>query len=222
MPFASSSFPGSAGAELSASDASWSKQSGFTATAGVGGDGNWLISTSNTTYAIYQHSGSPASADYDVSADITAIGGSLAWEVGVCARMQAAASTFYMLWHHRSSNQWRLSKCVAGAFTTLGSAYSQTLTTGVAYRALLRVVGSSISGYVDGALVIGPVTDTAIATAGKAGVLSFNSRETGVADRAKLDNFSADDAAGGGSTTPLNTLTPRQFAAFNSAAFRSI
>jgi hypothetical protein len=198
--FVSTEFPGSAGQELAASDAAWSKQNGFTANAIIGGDGNWLVSTSNTTYAIYQHSATPPSANYRVVATFTHIGGALAYEIGLTGRAATGADTLYFLLHQRSGNRTRLFKRVAGSQTQLGSEYTgYTLTTG---SFELVMDGDQISVKIDGSTVVGPVTDTSITAAGKAGVLTFNSRELGTADRAKIDDWYAEEITAGVTASP--------------------
>ena len=77
---------------------------------------------------------------------------------------------------------------VGGTQTQLGSSHSFTLTNDVAARIRLRMNGSSISGWLNGAVVIGPITDTNITAAGHAawalgarGALGHRRREHGAA-----------------------------------------
>lgn len=200
--FASDAFAGTAGTELSVYSASWSKQSGYTINGFIGNDGQYAFSADAGSYAVYQHSGSPASADYDVSADIAKRSGTTSPQIAVCGRMASGASTFYWLVYTHSSTNLRLFKMVGGSATQLGSSYSLTLTS-TPQNIKLRMVGDQISGYLDGALVIGPTTDAAITANGKSGILMLAMRETGVADSGSLDNFLAEDAGGGGSAVPL-------------------
>lgn len=204
--FAADAFTGTQYTELSAYNAAWSKQTGYTGNVVLGTGGTWSISNSNTLPGAYQHSGTPASADYEVAADIRkeAGGNTTPNHIGVCARMAAAAETFYFALYSHTDGNVRLFKRVAGTQTQLGSSYTYT-NAGTAARLLLRVEGSSISVKLNAATIIGPVTDTAISTAGKAGIYQFNNRETGIADSGSLDAFSADDIAAGDVTPP--TLT---------------
>lgn len=203
--FASDTFTNTQYTELSAHNAAWSKQNGYTGNLIIGTGGTYAISNDNINPGAYQHSGTPASADYEVSADIKRESGTTTpRHIGVCARMVAGATTLYWAMYSHTDGNIRLFKKVAGAQTQLGSSYTYT-NAGVAARLLLSVVGSSISVKLNGATIIGPVTDTSIAAAGKAGIYLYNTRETGVADSGSLDNFSADDIAGGDVTPP--TLT---------------
>lgn len=203
MTFASATFAGTAFQELSAADANWSKQSGNAQDLILGSTGAYLISNSNTLAGVYQHSGSPASADYGVFADIQKLSGSTSGlQLGVAGRCAAAANTFYFVIYTHSSTNLRLFKRVAGTQTQLGSSYTMTLS--AAQRIELRMVGDQISAYVDGVLRIGPVTDSAITAAGKAGVYAFHARETSVADSGSIDNFEAIDI-GGDTTAPVLT-----------------
>lgn len=195
MAFASDTFTGTPVTELSAYSAAWSKQSGFTTDAFIGPDGPYCIVAGNLTYGVYQNSGSPASADYSVFADVKRIGGTATPQMGVCGRMQSGAGTFYCTLHFHSLNQTRLYKCVSGAFTQLSSSYSNSLTTGVAQRHELRMSGSTISVHIDGGAAVISVTDTSITTAGKAGLIGFTMRDSGVADTGSIDNWEAVDAA---------------------------
>lgn len=206
MPFASDTFTGTQFTELSAYNAVWSKQTGYVANAILGAGGTYMICNDTSVQAVYQHSGSPASPDYDVSADIIKQPQTTTPnQTGVCARMQAGVQTMYFAIYGHSTTNIRMFKVVGGTQTQLGSSYTYTLTGTASLK--LRCIGDQISVLLDGVTVIGPVTDTAITTAGKAGIWGFNNRVAGVGDSLGLDNFSADDAVTG---TPSN-LPPRSF-----------
>ena len=193
MPFATETFAGTGGTELSAYAAAWSKQTSFAQNAVVGIDGPYF-NVAAAAYGCYQHSASPAGADYSVAADIKRIGGTANPQMGVCGRMQAGAGTFYSSLHIHSLNSTRLYVWVAGTPTQIGSSYANTLTTGVAQTHELRMTGSTIELYIDGVLRIS-ATDTTITTAGKAGIIGHSMRDSGVADTGSIDNWSATDAA---------------------------
>lgn len=221
--FASSTFTGTAFTELSALSAVWSKQNSYTRDLILGSTGAYMIAaTTGAAAGVYQHSGSPASADYTVSADIAKLPQAGDCIMGVCGRMQAGAQTLYYVIYTHASTNIRLFKIVSGSQTQLGSSYSYTLT-GTAANLLLRMSGDQISVELNASTVIGPVTDTAITTAGKAGVYGFDMRVSGVADVASLDNFSADDiGGGGGGAVPNSIIVPNQSLAFGSSARRFI
>lgn len=203
MSFATDTFTGTTNQELSLYSAAWSKHTGYAQDGVIGVDsGTYAICNSNTLAAVYQNSGAPASADYSVFADLKKLTGANAPQLGVCGRMAAGADTRYAFLHLHGSNVSRLYKWVAGTQTQLGSDYANTLTS-TAQRFELRMSGTSISGYIDGVLRVGPVTDVAISAAGKAGIHMFNMREVGVADAGSLDNFDAVDAGAGGGAYPV-------------------
>ena len=215
MAFASDSFNGTTGQELSAYSASWSKQSGFTANGTIGNVTATYCMTSNATdYAMYQHSASPASADYSVFADCKATNTTHASQFGPCGRMQSGSATLYFVMFRPSDGQIRLYKYVSGTATQLGSSYSFTVTANQVYNLELRMSSSAISAHLDGTQRIS-TTDTDITSAGKAGILLFRMRETGVDDRGRLEEFYANDA-GGSAAPPVRMLFKRQ--AVNRAA----
>src|SRR5689334_15270481 len=128
MAFASDTFTGSTpGQELSAYNSAWSKQSAsdFPDDAFIGVDAQTYASATNTS--CYQHSGSPAGANYSVFADLTIdgpslIGAGVSTLMGVIGRA-VGASQFYVAWYVLSSAEWRISKMSSGgSSTTLGTA----------------------------------------------------------------------------------------------------
>lgn len=158
------------------------------------------VGTGTGTGMVYA-SGSPANADYDVSCEMTQVSDGTSQTVGPAGRINLAADTCYVVRFSDSLNAYQLFKIVAGTGTQLGSNVSATITPGDVL--LLRMVGSSISALVNGAVVIGPITDAAITAAGKAG-LRFSaggvsgSSSTGI----HVDNFSAVDAVIPGQDLP--------------------
>jgi hypothetical protein len=203
--FASATFGGTQFTELSVADPNFSKQFGYTENLILGAGGAYVISNSNVGAGVYQHSGTPASADYTVAADITKLSGNTGNNrMGVCGRMQAGVRTMYFALYSHDLGNIRLLKDVAGTTTTLGT-YTFTLT-GTPARLLLRMAGNQISVELNGTQVIAPVTDTSITTAGKAGIYAFETRQTGVADAGSIDNFSGDNI-GGGTNGTANGVT---------------
>lgn len=203
MGFATDAITPGSDSTLQAYNAAFSKQTGYSDDGYVRStDGGYAYCAAGAS-TIYQHSGSPASADYSVFADIRKLAGNNDFACGVIGRAAAAAQTFYILQYSdiSATARYRLFKYVAGVPTLLGSEYSHTLT-GTPEELELRMVGDQISGYIDGVLRIGPATDTDITSAGKAGIYLQGMRETGVADVAALNNFDGVNAAGGSFTLP--------------------
>ena len=205
MTFASDNFNGTNNTELTAYSASWAKQTGYTENAIIGLDGQWVVTTATVGYACYRNTATPGSANYDVECDITRrnVSSSNSPILGVTGRASSSAQTFYWLVYTHNSNNIRLFKMVAGTQTQLGSSYTFTVTNNVAARLRLRMDGSSISGWLDGTQIIGPVTDTAITAAGHAGLITIATRDVGVQDVLYIDNWDATALAGGGSIAAL-------------------
>ena len=212
MAFASDTFTGTPVTELSAYNAAWSKQSGFTANAFIGADsGTYAICTDTSAYSVYVRSESPSSADYSVFCDITRrASGTNKPEMGPIGRAQSGVGTFYALMHFDNVNETRLYKCVSGTFTQIGSGYSLTLTTGVAVSLELRMSGTSIKGFVNGVERIS-VTDSSISGAGKAGIIGRRMRDSGLQDTGSIDNFDAVDGASSDTISITSPVTRRVF-----------
>ena len=158
---------------------------GYGSTATVHGATDRLF-TVNVTTAFFA-SGTPPSADYSVCADVFAHS-NIAINVAVAGRMDTTVNTMYVF-RYNSGTSWDLRKIVTGTQTTLGTSSNQLITLGTSKRACLVMSGTSISGTVEGVTEVGPITDSAITAAGKAGV-----RFSGTATSSTgfhLDNFSA-------------------------------
>lgn len=146
------------------------------------------------------HSGTPASADYDVSGDHVWFSDNNA-EIGLAARIDTGANTLY--WFRYYEGAYTILKVVAGVETSLGS-YTQA---GSNTTMLFRLAGTSLKGFLGGVERIS-VTDGSIAAAGKAGIYygSWGGSFTGN-NGSYLDNFSADDPGGGGGGSTPRSLT---------------
>jgi hypothetical protein len=132
-------------------------------------------------------SGAPPSADYYVQADIF-LHTAASQNIAICARMHTTDDTMYLV-RLNNGTTWELRKIVTTAATTLGSSTNQIPSLGSSKTVKLVVSGTSISVYVNGVLEIGPVTDSAISAAGKAGVR--NAGSASATTGAHLNNFSA-------------------------------
>lgn len=197
--FASDAFGGTEGTELSAYSASWTRHTSYTGNMEIA---SGLIRQTSSTTSAYHHSGTPASADYSVSADLfmKETNGGLS-STGVIGRVDTAANTFYMARYAGDAiDGWQLYKAVGGTFTQLGSTSAQSLTDETAYNVKLEMVGTAIKLYKElSSTATISATDSAITAAGKSGIRSTGgafSDTTGI----HIDNFSADDVASGGVT----------------------
>lgn len=196
--FATETFDGVEDTELSAHNAAWSKAFGVTQNCQIANNRLRGTVAAATGSHGYVHSGTPASADYSVSADIVMVS-AVGNEVGVIGRCAADASTMYHARHTGSTGTIQLFKFVAGTSTQLGTGITHALTAGTSVNLRLEMIGSTISVYRDGnATPIISVTDTAIAAAGKAGVrlrcVATPSDTAGL----HIDNFVAEDTSTGG------------------------
>jgi len=156
-----------------------------------------------TGYALYRASGTPASADYSVEADLhvksaLATNGNNTGDVtGVVGRM--TSSTFYVARWQQLSATWNLTKYISGTPTSIGTSAAQpALANGQNYRLRLQMVGSTITLLVNGVQKV-QATDTAITAAGSAGIMDgapggnvSKSSTTGI----HLDDFQVTPAAG--------------------------
>lgn len=145
-----------------------------------------IFPTSNPS-AFYA-SGVPADADYEVCADIFAHT-NISMNIAPCGRMDTTANTMYCT-RYNSGTSWELRKILAGVQSTLGSAHtSDLITLGTSKRVCLIMSGTNLSLSIDGIVKVGPISDSDIAAAGRAGV-----RTSGGATATTgfhLDNFSA-------------------------------
>lgn len=158
---------------------------------------NRIVKTGTLLLANPYASGSPANADYEVQATLVFFTdeGNV---VGITGREDISADTYYYAVYNRfgSTAAFELGKHVAGANTQLGSDYNDTLVATDQRVLKLRMVGNQISLFVDGTLRVGPITDSDIAAAGKAGLFLYDSgsNTTGI----HVDDFSATDVAAAG------------------------
>lgn len=175
--------------------ATWTKNTAAIYATGVATIQTNRIYLSAGSNAGFYASGVPASPDYDVSVTVNIVSAATC-EAGVCGRMSTTADTMYLLDYERTSGgvwQMKLYSNVAGSYTQIGSTFATgTPVVGSDHTVMLRMRGSQISGYYDGALQIGPVTSTTITAPGVVGLrFSTNtSTTTGVhiADVAATDS----------------------------------
>jgi hypothetical protein len=149
----------------------------------------------------YYHGGAPASADYDVSADIYVASASSVAGAAVVGRQSTSDGSGYAFGTLGSSGLWNLYRVgTTGGVASLGT-FSDTISTGTTRAIKLEMRGTTIKGYVDGTAVV-TATNSTVTAAGKAAV-RFNSNNTDGGDSLyyHLDNFDASDPAGGGMAT---------------------
>lgn len=196
---AADAFGGTPGDELSVYNASWTKVTGNTGDAVLTAANR--LRASSTTAAAYYHSATPPSADYEVTADWYYANSAGTPAAGVIGRCDTGANTFYSarIFEVSSVPVLQLVKLVAGTQTQLGSNVAITTVAGNTYPIKLRMSGTTIEAYFNGAGSPDiSVTDSSITAAGKAGVRFGNTSTPSDAATYHLDNWSADTLAGGG------------------------
>lgn len=193
--FASATFTGTDATELTAHDAAWTRRPTSATNSQLVGN---RLRASGVNPSEYYHSGTPASADYTVEADIYVASLVAGVSAGVFGRGSTDGNNSYSANYHVGTG-WRLYKQVGGTFTLLTSV-AATLTALSTYRLKLSMIGTAIKVFADGVQVLS-VTDSAVSAAGKAGIRIYDNASTpGDAKNFHLDNFSADDPSSGSLT----------------------
>ena len=204
MPtFASDSFGGVNGTELSAHNANWKKVSGFSASAQIA-DGR--LRATSTSSPVYYYDVAPGSADYSVSADITRRSTGDVSTMGFLARASATATTHYRVISGVPDARVLLGKFVGGVYTLIGETYGGP-SVGYTSNVRLELIGSSLKIYIDGSgTPAASYTDSSITDAGYAGVRAYSGATPGDSVGVHLDNFLA--ATPGESSAPtINSIT---------------
>ncbi len=129
--------------------------------------------------AIYLSPGTPASADYDVTAPLFYVGTFIDEHIaGVCGRLHATDVTYYTVWYELqpagSLARWELVKFVEGVKTVLDT-FDQALSTSTTYIVKLEMRGTALKGYIDGVERLS-ATDGAITAANSAGLAWYSDR----------------------------------------------
>jgi lysophospholipase L1-like esterase len=170
--------------------ATWTAHPSYAPTNAVITDANRLRANAVSSNYVHYASGTPASADYTVKANIrpaTLLAGS---EIGVAGRVATAANTMYLARYINDTASWSLDKFVAGVFTNLGT-FAQTLTATNTYELQLAMTGTTIALLVDGVSRVS-VTDSGVAAAGKAGAYLAS----GTTAPTNTTGYHLDDVAG--------------------------
>lgn len=167
--------PAGAGAQtvLFSDDFEDGNSTGWTTSGGswaVAIDGSRVFRQSGTSGDARARAGSTAWTSYAVQARVKALAfnGSGRF-VALLARVQSNTSYYYLTL--RNNNQLEIKKLVSGSSTTL-AARAFTVTIGTWYTLRLEATGSTLRGYVDGALQL-TATDGQFAS-GQVGLATFN------------------------------------------------
>lgn len=135
-------------------------------------ESNTLVngSTDNSNKCVYKCAGTPANANYSVSAHIKKNAATGKGYMGVVARC-TDVNNLYFAFYDAYDVAWLLFKRVSGTDTQIG-AYSTSLSTGTTYLCKLTCNGTTISVDIDGTNRIS-VTDSALSSAGQAGIMAY-------------------------------------------------
>lgn len=170
----------------------WTKYFGNVLTVLAASD--YLYNAAPTNSSRYKSSVTPASAEYDVQADIRA---DINWSFGVSGRIDDAVSDEYFAAYENSL--WKLWKIDAGVVTTLAT-YTGDSPNGTTRTAKLEIRNATKKLFIDGVERISS-TDNAVTAAGKPGLYG-DGNSTGN----WMDNWSSTDfVASGTSYTRLVT-----------------
>lgn len=164
------SFGGSEGDNLQTYSASWTRHTSYSADCEIASGRARQSATGASGY--YTTDFSPASADYEVEADIYVAATSRQSRPYICGRMSTSANTFYavrLTCLASTSGTFSLWKFVAGTSTQLGSDVAVMLAASGTHNIRLVMAGTSIKGFLNDVEEIS-VTDSSITAAGKAGI----------------------------------------------------
>lgn len=203
--FVSDTFTDTTGINLSAHTgeigASWTKHPSTT--------GNIVLSDANrvrsatAASSTYYASGTPATADYIVQADITRLSATVDY-VSIAGRVNTASNTLYFFDYSNTRNQWEMYKLVSGTLTLLGTSVESFGSIGTTRTIALSMIGTSIQAYVDGVVKIS-VVDASITGAGRAAIGSFGAAADATGQH--LDNFAAYNLTGPASSYTISGPT---------------
>jgi hypothetical protein len=159
-----------------------------------------------STAGLYYASGTPATAEYDVTATIFCA--SNAQDVDICGRMATGAIDLYMA-RFLNGSGYQLYKAVGGTFTNLGtySGDGTTLTNNSSHTIKLEIRNAAKTVYVDGTSRL-TSADNVVTAAGKAGIRASNSVTTTTGYH--IDSITAADPVTAAATHPM-LRRPKQY-----------
>lgn len=159
-----------------------------------GGSITETIRQADAAEALDYNTASPPDADYSVQATVkiaTAGSGGIA---ALYARLATGAYTGYHLDYYDAASSgsrvMRLIRFSGGSASVLGS---HTVDFGTADTNVIKLkcVGDQITGYLNGAVVLGPFTNSDVTAAGKVGIRLSDAASPSASNGPKLDDISA-------------------------------
>jgi hypothetical protein len=188
--------------------ATWAKHPNYGAGDSLITDGR--LRGDGVNIGFYYASGLPPDPNYNVTASVRVFTDLAGGQTGVIGRLSPTAETYYYAIYNQATMSWELWKAVDQAYTQLG-AFSQALNEGSTYALMLKMQADQISLVVDGVTRVGPVTDTSITEAGRAGLYTYLSQPgTGL----HLEDFNAEATGGVWVMAPALTLAADLLGAF--------
>lgn len=169
---------------VSDSGHTWTKTFGNVLTVNAAGD--YLYNATPTNASRYTLGVTPASAEYDVQADVVS---TIEWSGGVSGRDVQADTDRYTFVYENSL--WKLWKTDAGTTSTLAT-YSGDSPNGTTRTIKLEIRDATKKGYVGGVERVSS-TDNAVTATGLPGIY-WDGNSTGT----QMDNWSSTDYVAGG------------------------
>lgn len=145
----------------------------------------------NGSTNMFYASGVPATAEYDVEADIYFASTTLSFN-NICGRMSTSANTYYSV-RLVSGQDWELRRIFNGTGTTLGQ-YLDSVPAGTTRSVKLEIRDAAKKVYIDGVEQISS-SDNNITAAGRVGYLVTSSTAT---THQHYDFITGTDLSGGG------------------------
>lgn len=179
-------FTGAPGAALETYNPAWAKVSGTTGTMQISSTGDRAVLLSGASAWYYRSNVTPPTPDYSVSADVYIASTTAGKNTAITFRGLATESTGYGV-RVLVGTGISLIRYTAGVTAVLvTSGYSFTSMEAVNVKGVIS--GNSLSVYVNGVLVLGPITDSNIAGAGYIGMRATTSSGS----QLQVDNLTAE------------------------------
>lgn len=206
--FASDAFGGTEGTTLSTYNADWQKPAAYSGSAEIAS--GRVRASATATIASYYHTGTPASANYSVSADLvfkTASSAGYGY-AGVVGRLDTSGTPtpdqYRLRWAGGTVDKWQFYEFTGGVATLIYESPSAVTVTDESTVNIRLEMDDEVRCYVDDALIYTHSSPT-VTAAGKAAIYVYDTEAPSDTTGVHIDNFSADDLSA------TQTLTPSLF-----------
>jgi hypothetical protein len=197
---------GTAGANLTSDvpqlGGAWAYHAGYPGVAQLAAGSPTRVRPQTTSTCLAYLGDTVPTANYSVSAWTILKGLSTrpTYKTAVVGRLDPSSTTYYMLelqykWQFDSQGLLTLYAVTPSGTTQLAGTTFEGFFAGNSYKFTLRMIGNQISGLLDDVVLLGPVTDSAISGAGKAGI-SFSWTTPSDANGLPIGQFQIGDSAG--------------------------